>query len=165
MFTQEMLEKHLSIQLNLSWLEGDDGCVPRAGPREGQDLLVAHCELVKSLTPDGSKERLARQVLLLCHTLWGELPSIAADATPAIVSNARRKAVCDWLKSVIREEEQANPINAVTPEQKVVRNLAQGNLLECVNECQENGDHYLSLIVASSGSSSATKGFFQEQVC
>jgi len=153
----------MSIQLNLTTSHADDGPVPRLSPQDGQDLLVAHCELVKNLTPGSEKERMARQVLLLCHTLWGELPS-SVESTPAIISNARRKATCDWLQTVICEEEMANPTQLTSPEQKIMQQLSQGKLLECVNDCQEAGDHSLSLIVASSGSLAVTKTMFQQQV-
>jgi hypothetical protein len=154
----------MTIQLNLTCSDCEDGVVPRLSPREGQDLLVAHCELVKSTAARGAKQRMARQVLLLCHALWAELPALASESTPALISNARRNAFCDWLQAVICEEEQANAQQAASREHKYLQQLFQGKLVDCVRECQEAGDHCLSLIVASAGSSSATKSMFQQQV-
>lgn len=159
-----MIEKHLMIQLNLSCSDSEDGPVPRLSPYEGQDLLVAHYELVKSMTPSSAKQRMARQVLLLCHTLWAELPASASESTPALISNARRNAFCDWLQAVICEEDQANPVEAASPEHKYLQQLFQGKLADCVQDCQEAGDHCLSLIVASAGSSTVAKSMFQQQV-
>ena len=154
----------MTIQLNLTCSECEEGGVPRLWPREGQDLLVAHCELVKSAGARSAKQRMARQVLLLCHALWAELPASASESSPALISNARRTAFCEWLQAVVCEEHQANPEPATSPEHKYLQQLFQGKLVECVQDCQEAGDHCLSLIVASAGSSTVAKSMFQQQV-
>ncbi|CAB3372945.1 Hypothetical predicted protein [Cloeon dipterum] len=158
---KELIEEHLGVQLRLSNLNREDGQIPRCTPQEGRDLLISHCDLVANRRPASAKERMARQVLQLCNTLWGDLSS---NPTPAVESYLRRQAVCEWLQTVICEEEAASPMPAESHEARVLKQLAQGKLLECVNACQEVGDHFLSLLVASSGSAAYPKQMVLRQV-
>ncbi|XP_059474265.1 nuclear pore complex protein Nup98-Nup96 [Neocloeon triangulifer] len=158
-----LVEEQLLVQLQLSRCEAAEGEekgweVPRWSPREGGDLLVAHSTWARGRRgAGGRKERMVRQVLLLCHTLWGDsAPQGTSEGAPtrALEAHARRKGVCEWLEGVVREEEAAEPsLPTHTPEHALLATLAQGRLLEAVQACQRVGDHYLALTVASSGAS------------
>ncbi|XP_043261339.1 nuclear pore complex protein Nup98-Nup96 isoform X2 [Colletes gigas] len=169
---EKSIEGHLKIQLShcIMDLEGDcpvfdvDTDINKA-----RLALHSHCSLAEEFADQFAVDSFAAYVASvwkLCVALWGTLPDInACPENPADHHTviARREAIGEWLKNVIRKTLVWDTAN-INNEEKILLLLSAFELEEACQAAREVGDHCLALLMAQICGGMPTKTLINRQI-
>ncbi|XP_026668597.1 nuclear pore complex protein Nup98-Nup96 isoform X2 [Ceratina calcarata] len=170
---KESIEGHLKIQLSYRKLNQEGDCpifnVDTDNREDASMALHAHCNLAEEFAEQYSSDSYASYVAnvwKLCVALWGNLADInVATENPDDhnITIARREAVGEWLRNVIRKTLHQDNTN-INYETKILLLLSAYELEEACKTAREVGDHCLALLMAQLRSGMPVKVLIQQQI-
>ncbi|XP_076242431.1 nuclear pore complex protein Nup98-96 isoform X2 [Calliopsis andreniformis] len=167
------IEGHLKIQLSHRVLIQEGDCPifeVETDVGKASMALHAHCSLAEEFSEEFIADSYAAYVVnvwKLCVALWGNLSDInvsAENTTDHNVVVARREAIGDWLKNVIRKMLDSEKYENVTEEEKTLLLLSAFELEEACKIAREDGDHCLALLMSQLRSGMPVKALIKQQI-
>ncbi|XP_053983481.1 nuclear pore complex protein Nup98-Nup96 isoform X4 [Hylaeus volcanicus] len=173
---EKSIEGHLKIQLSHCIMDQEGDCPlfnVDTDIHKARMALHAHCNLAEECaeswmdqSASDSFATYVANVWKLCVALWGTLPEINVcpeDSADHHIVIARREAIGEWLKNVIRLTLDWDVTN-MTYEEQIMRLLFAFKLEEACQNAQKVGDHCLALLMAQLCSGMPTKALINQQM-
>ncbi|XP_076670713.1 nuclear pore complex protein Nup98-96 isoform X2 [Andrena cerasifolii] len=169
---EKSIEGHLKIQLSHRIMNQEGDCPifdVVADVNKASIALHAHCSLAEEFADQFAGDHFAAYVAnvwKLCVALWGTLPDVNTSPENTADHNiviARREAIGEWLKHVIRKTLEWDNGN-VNNEENILLLLSALELGEACKIAREVGDHCLALLMAQLRSGLPTKVLIKQQI-
>ncbi|XP_017760409.1 PREDICTED: nuclear pore complex protein Nup98-Nup96 isoform X3 [Eufriesea mexicana] len=169
---KESIEGHLKIQLSHRVMNQEGDCPifdVDTDINKASMALHAHCSLAEEFAEQFATDCFASYVAnvwKLCVALWGILPDVnvaAENPEDHSVVMARREAIGEWLRNVIRK----TPVwenTDISNETKILFLLSAFELEEACKTAREVGDHCLALLMAQLCSGMPIKVLIKQQI-
>ncbi|KOX79242.1 Nuclear pore complex protein Nup98-Nup96 [Melipona quadrifasciata] len=169
---KESIEGHLKIQLSHRVVNQEGDCLIFDVDKDinkASIALHAHCSLAEEFAEQFATDSYASYVAnvwKLCVALWGTLPDVnvaAENPDDHSVVVARREAIGEWLRNVIRKTFMWEDTD-INYETKILLLLSAFELEEACKIAREAGDHCVALLMAQLCSGMPVKELIKEQI-
>ncbi|KAK1124571.1 hypothetical protein K0M31_005949 [Melipona bicolor] len=169
---KESIEGHLKIQLSHRVVNQEGDCLIFDVDKDinkASIALHAHCSLAEEFAEQFATDSYASYVAnvwKLCVALWGTLPDVnvaAENPDDHSVVVARREAIGEWLRNVIRKTFMWEDTD-INYETKILLLLSAFELEEACKIAREAGDHCVALLMAQLCSGMPVKELIKQQI-
>ncbi|KZC05431.1 Nuclear pore complex protein Nup98-Nup96 [Dufourea novaeangliae] len=166
------IEGHLKVQLSHRIMDQEGDCPifdVDTDVGKASMALHAHCSLAEEFADQFTADSFAAYVAnvwKLCVALWGTLPDVNVLTESTADHNvimARRDAIGDWLRNVIRRTLEWEK-TTIGNERKILDLLSAFELEGACKIARQAGDHCLALLMAQLRSGMPTKTLIKQQI-